>query len=260
MARAVALLQPSVGIVTVVGNDHWSAYDSREAIAAEIGSLVASLPSTGTAVLNADDELVLAMAAKCAAKVLTYGVSPRAELRAEDVRSIWPERLQMTLVRGTERVPLRTQLCGSHGCLRCWAPVGGGLASGMSLTECVAGIARVAPFEGRMQPVTTPDGVTFIRDDYKAPLWTVDACFDFMKAARARRKIIVIGRAARRRASEREEVRKNAAVARGDRGHFDIRRPLGFQCAQGTQSRQEGRVARVQSRPRCRRVGQLDRP
>ena len=44
-----------------------------------------------------------------------------------------------------------------------------------------------------MQPVSTPEGVTFIRDDYKAPLWTVDACFEFMKAARAKRKIIVIG-------------------------------------------------------------------
>jgi aminoacyl-tRNA hydrolase len=44
-----------------------------------------------------------------------------------------------------------------------------------------------------MQPVSTPEGVTFIRDDYKAPLWTVDACFEFVKTARAKRKIIVIG-------------------------------------------------------------------
>ena len=29
-----------------------------------------------------------------------------------------------------------------------------------------------------MQPVTTADGITFIRDDWKAPLWTVDASFD----------------------------------------------------------------------------------
>ena len=63
----------------------------------------------------------------------------------------------------------------------------------MTLDECAKGIASVAPFDGRMQPVDTPEGVTFIRDDYKAPLWTVDACFEFMKIARAKRKIIVIG-------------------------------------------------------------------
>ena len=44
-----------------------------------------------------------------------------------------------------------------------------------------------------MQPVDTPEGVTFIRDDYKAPLWTAETCFEFIATARARRKIIVIG-------------------------------------------------------------------
>ena len=39
--------------------------------------------------------------------------------------------------------------------------------------------------------MTTPDGVTFIRDDFKAPLWTVDPA-EFMRP-RAQRKIIVIG-------------------------------------------------------------------
>ena len=35
--------------------------------------------------------------------------------------------------------------------------------------------------------------MTFIRDDYKAPLWTAETCFEFIATARARRKIIVIG-------------------------------------------------------------------
>ena len=129
----------------------------------------------------------------CAGKVITYGTSPGADLRAEDISAVWPDRLQMTLVRGAERVRLRTQLCGSHWVPSVLGAIGGGLATGMTLDECAAGLATVAPFDGRMQPVSTPDGVTFIRDDYKAPLWTVDACFEFMRAARAKRKIIVIG-------------------------------------------------------------------
>jgi len=193
MDQELGILRPDIGIVTVVGDDHGSNYGSRDGIAAEIGKLVRSLPATGTAVLNADDEHVLAMAANCAAKVLTYGISPQAELRAEDITSVWPDRLQLTLVRGAERVQLRTQLCGTHWIPSVLGAVGGGLATGLSLTECAEGIARVEPFDGRMQPVTTPDGVTFIRDDFKAPLWTLDACFEFMKAARAKRKIIVIG-------------------------------------------------------------------
>jgi len=191
--ESLTLLQPSIGIVTLIANDHWGAFNSRDAIAQEKGKLVASLPSTGTAVLNADDELVCAMAKNCAARVITYGISVNAEIRAENISAVWPDRLELTLVRGTERMKVRTQLCGSHWVPSVLAAIGGGLAAGMSLDECVEGIANVAPFEGRMQPVTTRDGVTFIRDDFKAPLWTVDSCFEFMKAARARRKIIVIG-------------------------------------------------------------------
>ena len=191
--QQTALLRPSVGIVTVVKDDHLAAFESREAIAVEMQSLIASLPTSGTAVLNADDPLVLAMAAQCRAKVLTYGLSSKAELRAEDVSSAWPDRLQMTLVRGTQRVKLVTQLCGTHWIPSVLGAIGGGLATGLTLQECAQGLASVPPFEGRMQPVTTPEGVTFIRDDFKAPLWTLDACFEFMWEANAKRKIIVIG-------------------------------------------------------------------
>ena len=193
MDHNLALLRPTIGIVTVVKDDHLAAFASRDALAAEMAKLVASLPATGTAVLNADDERVLAMAALCAAKVITFGISPTADLRAEDISSVWPDRLQMTLVHGAQRVRLATQLCGTHWIPSVLGAIGGGLATGMTLEDCAAGIATVTPFEGRMQSVTTPDGITFIRDDFKAPLWTLDACFDFMKAARAKRKIIVIG-------------------------------------------------------------------
>jgi UDP-N-acetylmuramoyl-tripeptide--D-alanyl-D-alanine ligase len=193
MAGTLALLQPTIGIITLVKDDHLAAFTSRDALAAEMTKLVALLPANGTAILNADDERVLAMAAHCTAKVITFGLSPTADLRAEDISSAWPNRLQMTLVRGTERVRLTTQLCGTHWIPSVLGAVGGGLAAGMTLEDCAASIATISPFEGRMQPVTTPDGVTFIRDDFKAPLWTLDACFDFMKSAQATRKIIVIG-------------------------------------------------------------------
>ncbi|MBL8421000.1 MAG: hypothetical protein JNK92_10220 [Dechloromonas sp.] len=193
MDENLPLVQPSIGIVTVVRDDHSSKEYTREAIADEKGKLIAALPATGTAVLNADDELVLAMAAKSVARVITYGLSPNAELRAEAISSVWPERLQMTLVRGSERVRLLTQLCGTHWVPSVLGAIGGGLAAGMTLDECAQGIASVAPFDGRMQPVTTPDGVTFIRDEWKGTLWTVEASFAFMQSAQAKRKIIVIG-------------------------------------------------------------------
>lgn len=214
MDENLPLVQPSIGIVTVVRDDHSSKDYPREAIAVEKGKLIAALPATGTAVLNADDELVLAMAAKSVARIITYGLSPTAELRAEEISSVWPERLLMTVVRGSERVRLRTQLCGTHWVPSVLGAIGGGLAAGMTLEECAKGIASVPPFEGRMQPVTTPDGVTFIRDDFKSTLWTFEACFDLIKTARARRKIIVIGEISNVTTSKGEAYKDIAIRAR----------------------------------------------
>ena len=204
MDNHVSLLRPSVGVVTVVGNDHWSAFGSREAIADEMRKLIASLPASGTAVLNADDEQVLSMGSVdsgCVANVLTYGTSPTANLRAEEISAVWPDRLEFTLVRNdnsesakpAERLKVKTQLCGTHWIPSVLGAMGGALATGLTLAQCAEGIARVAPFEGRMQPVVMPNGVTFIRDDYKAPLWTTDACLEFMLLAKAKRKILVFG-------------------------------------------------------------------
>lgn len=189
----LSLLEPSIGIVTVIKDDHLAAFTSRGALVAEMAKMVASLPATGTAILNADDENVLSMRAQCKARVITYGTASTADLRAENVSSAWPERLQMTLVHDSMRVRVVTQLCGIHWVPAVLGAIGGALATGLTLQECASAIATVEPFEARMQPVTSSDGVTFIRDDFKAPLWTLNACFDFVKAARAPQKIVVIG-------------------------------------------------------------------
>ena len=147
---------------------------------------------------------------------------------------------RFTVVRGAERVRVANQVCGSQWVPSVLGAIGGGLAVGLTLDECAAGIARVAPFEGRMQPVTTPDGVTFIRDDCKAPLWTLDACFDFMRAARARRKIIVIGTLSDCGAGA---PKKYVKVARRAQEIADITvfvGPWASQRAQGTQARTTG--------------------
>jgi len=44
-----------------------------------------------------------------------------------------------------------------------------------------------------MQVVTGDDGVVFIRDDWKAPRWSLNAPLEFLKEARADRKVTVVG-------------------------------------------------------------------
>ncbi|UCV01949.1 aminoacyl-tRNA hydrolase [Dechloromonas denitrificans] len=189
----LAVLQPSIGIITVVGDDHLTAFGSRSAIAREFAKLVEAIPAHGTIVLNIDDELVSGLHTYAKCPVLTYGTSANANLQATDITSIWPYPLQFTANFKGESVAIHTQLYSRQLLTSALAAIGGGLAAGLTLADCAQGISRTPPAEGRMQPVIAPRGITFIRDDFKSPAWTVRPLLEQLGAARAKRKIFVLG-------------------------------------------------------------------
>ena len=88
IAYLTGLVPPRAGLVVNVGTAHVGEFGSRAAIAQAKGELVEALPAAADgvlAVLNADDELVAAMASRTAARVLLYGRVGHADVRAEDV-------------------------------------------------------------------------------------------------------------------------------------------------------------------------------
>ncbi len=78
---------PRIGVVLNVGSAHVGVFGSQDAIAQAKGELVEALPADGgVAVLNADDPMVAAMAARTRARIVTFGESAGAGVRATDVR------------------------------------------------------------------------------------------------------------------------------------------------------------------------------
>lgn len=189
----LSLFRPKVGVVTTIGGDHVAAYGSLDGVAEEKAKLIRSLPADGLAVLNADDSRVLAMRAGTSARVVTYGTSRDAMLRAEAITASWPERLSFTVSWQGECARVQTQLCGAHWVPVVMAALATAVAMGVPLATAAAAVFAVEPFEGRMSPAVLDDGVTFIRDDWKAPYWGIAPSFDFMRQARAARKVVVMG-------------------------------------------------------------------
>jgi len=192
--RGIRLAVPSIAVITHVGLDHYRAFRSREAVAAEKSKLVAALPATGVAILNADDPLVLAMGEKTAARKILYGIqSPEADLRASHIRSSWPERLTFTVHTKDGALPVETKLCGKHWVPAVLAALGTAVAMNLPPEEALPSIAAFDPPERRMSPLPLGSNITIIRDDYKAPYLSVPSCLDFLRDARAKRKIFILG-------------------------------------------------------------------
>jgi UDP-N-acetylmuramoyl-tripeptide--D-alanyl-D-alanine ligase len=189
----MALLRPQVAVVTNIGTDHFKSFRSRDGVAAEKTKLIACLPADGLAVLNADDALVSAMAAHCRARVVTYGLQQDAQFRAEIVADRWPDRLALRIHHGQESVLAHTRLLGAHQAGSVLAAIAAACALGVPLAEAALAVNRHEPLLGRMSVHESVRGVTFIRDDWKAPLWSLAAVWRFMSEAAAARKLIVLG-------------------------------------------------------------------
>src|SRR5215468_3270206 len=97
------IAQPDTGVVTNVAPVHLEFFNSIADIARAKYELIESLPETGTAVLNADDEYVSQFGRGFEGKVVTYGLGPTATVRAEHVEALGERGSRFDLVAGNHR-------------------------------------------------------------------------------------------------------------------------------------------------------------
>jgi UDP-N-acetylmuramoyl-tripeptide--D-alanyl-D-alanine ligase len=192
----IELLRPNIAVVTNFRNDHFSAFHGPHGARAEKSKLVLSLPPEGTAVLNWDDPLVRDLASHTSAATLSFGRSPQAQLHASNVAARWPEPLSFQVTYRGHSVWVRTRLLAEHLLGSALAALAVGLLFDITLDEAAAALESASPTFRRMSPTPPIDGVTFIRDDYKAPVDSFPEVLAFMKNAVATRRLAVIGRIA----------------------------------------------------------------
>ena len=191
--RSIRVLKPDISVITVIGRDHYRAFRSREAIAAEKEKVVLALSPQGIAVLNIDDPLVRSIGEDCNRRIIWFGEDVGATLRLRESFSRWPEPLTVFFEYQNKTYEVRTQLHGTHMAISVLASLGVALAADLPLEKAILAIAQTQPTEGRMQAVIGDDGVVFIRDDMKAPHWSLNAPMAFLREARANRKVAVVG-------------------------------------------------------------------
>jgi UDP-N-acetylmuramoyl-tripeptide--D-alanyl-D-alanine ligase len=169
IAELCQITPPRLGAVLSVGHAHLGEFGSLDQVALAKGELPAALPAGGVAVLNADDARVAAMAERTAARVVTFGRSPAADVSARQVGSDELGRPGFTLVTESGSAPVQLQLYGEHHVSNALAAAALALELGMSPDAIGAGLsAAVARSRWRMEVTRLPDGVTIVNDAYNA--------------------------------------------------------------------------------------------
>lgn len=193
IADLCRLVRPRVGIITRIPERpvHFSRTPSVEAIAAGKAELIESLPRDGVALLNADDPRVRALASRTAARVVLFGESPDAALRATEVRPSGLEGLRFVASYEGTRVDVTVPIPGRHIVVAALAALGAAASLGVPLDEAATALATMERPRHRME-IRQGDAITVIDDSYNASPAAVIAALSVLRDATGR-KIAVIG-------------------------------------------------------------------
>lgn len=191
IARLAEISRPAVGVVTNVGPVHLERLGTIERVAQAKAELVEALPPDGVAVLNHDDPMVRAMADRTPARVFFYGLTPEADLWADQIESFGLEGIRFRFHYRGERLHVRVPLLGRHSVHTALRAAAVGLVEGLTWEEIVGGLQDVSA-QLRLVSVPGPNGSRILDDTYNSSPASCLAALNLLAELDGRR-IAVLG-------------------------------------------------------------------
>ncbi len=157
---------------------------------------MAALPASGTAILNADDDRVAAMAAVTSAQVLRFGFAAGAggaEVSAEDVALDDGLRAAFTLLTPWGSGPVHLAVRGHHQVANALAAAAAALTTGAPIEAVAAGLAAPPTSPWRMALERAASGLQVLNDAYNANPTSMVAALRSLAALPAQRRVAYLG-------------------------------------------------------------------
>ncbi|QSR26097.1 UDP-N-acetylmuramoyl-tripeptide--D-alanyl-D-alanine ligase [Nocardioides aromaticivorans] len=196
IAYLCGVAPPSIAAVLNVGTAHVGEFGGREQIAQAKGEIVEALGADGTAVLNADDPLVAAMAPRTRAQVLTFGETGRLRWREASLDGLG--RPSFTLDLDGELCTVQLLQTGLHQIKNAAAAAAMAIAAGFTLPSVAQALGQAqAASRWRMEVTERSDGMVVVNDAYNANPDSMTAALEAVHAIAAatpgRRTVAVLG-------------------------------------------------------------------
>ena len=181
---------PTVGVITNAGANHIGFLGSLENIAKAKGEMFEELSLNGSAVMNADDRFYNYWQNLLSTqKVLSFG------LQSGDITAKNIQAHHFALVTPIGEIEIKRVLLGKHNILNALAATATVLSAGLNDLQIIKqGLESVQPEHGRLEPITTSQGVIILNDTYNggetSTLAALQVLSEYLTPGR---KIAVIG-------------------------------------------------------------------
>jgi len=193
IAYLAGIAKPSIGVITNVHMTHIELLSTLDAIADAKGELLDFLPDDGAAILNADDAYFDRLSKRSKARVVSFGESPRAGVRAVSAGLDSRGCCAFEVTTPTGSFDVRIPVPGEHNIKDALAAIAVGEVLGVGHEPMRDALARFEAPEKRSNVIPTRRGFVIIDDTYNASPASVHSALKTLAMIEGGRKIAVLG-------------------------------------------------------------------
>lgn len=190
----VNIAQPEVRVWINVGDAHLGHFASRAAIAEAKAEILNGASATDLLVCNADDPLVMEHAPGFAGRVVTFGTSPEAVVRADRIEDLGLDGTRMRVIAAAGTAEIHVPLLGRGNLSNVLAAAAVASALDVPLPEIARRSRRLQPAPHRGAVLRLHRGITVVDDSYNSSPAALHRALDVLaREQRAKRKAAVLG-------------------------------------------------------------------
>lgn len=189
MRRLAKIVRPTMAVYTLIGHAHLERLHDRNGVLRAKTEMLEFMPDGGTLFLNADDDLLASY--ECRQERVLYGLSPEADVRAENVSFDSLQGINCDIIGGDRKIHVKIPAYGRHMLYAALEGAAVGLKLGLTDDEIAAGIAAYETV-GRRASVSDTGFITLIDDCYNANPDSVMCAIDSLSQSNGR-KVCILG-------------------------------------------------------------------
>ncbi|HEV2915494.1 MAG TPA: UDP-N-acetylmuramoyl-tripeptide--D-alanyl-D-alanine ligase [Pyrinomonadaceae bacterium] len=196
IARLCRITPPDIGVELLVAPVHLEYLGTIEAIAAAKAELIEGLKPGGTAILNADDERVMAMRSLHeGGRTLTFGIEKSADVTATEIETAELGHSRFLLRTPLGQAEAMLPMPGRHNLMNALAAAAVATCFEMGAEEIARAYATVVAPHMRGEVLDFAAGFTVVDDSYNSNPRSLSQMVRTVAEARAKaaRRIVVAG-------------------------------------------------------------------
>ena len=165
--RLAEIAMPDIGVITNISAGHLDQLKTVKDVQAAKGELFDSINKEGTAIVNADDPLVLELAKSLRVKKITYGIAQSSDVQASNIQNEGSSGFTFTAKVFNQKISVKLSQIGYCNIYNALAALATGHSLGISGKDMSRGLENYQQIPQRNEQIHY-EGVTLINDAYNA--------------------------------------------------------------------------------------------